>query len=129
MGTKTEVSAKRKDNDYQVTVGFDFGDNLEEAVEKFGSEVVFVKFKQSAIIDLQSIIRREMFEEVVDKEGNVTELKRVGQEKIQAAVDSWKPGATTRVIKSPKEKAMEALKNMSPAEIKAMLAELNSPAS
>lgn len=122
MGKPTEVSAKRSGHDHQVTVEYDFGENLQEAVEMFGDDVVFSKFKAAATVDLQSVIRRNMFDE--QGEGDDKTLIPVDAETVQERISDWRPGVTTRVTKSPKEKALDAMKNMSPEEIKALLAEL-----
>lgn len=121
-----EVSAKRSGNDHQVTVPYDFGDNLQEAVELFGDDVVFSKFKAAAIVDFQGVLRRGMFDE--EGEGDDKTLIPVDSETLASreTISGWKPGVTTRVSKSPKEKALAALKGMSPEDIAAMLAELES---
>lgn len=41
-----------------ATVTYDFGDNLQEAVEKFGEGVVFSNFHQQAAISIQGVIAR-----------------------------------------------------------------------
>jgi len=124
MGTETEVKAKRTGNDHVVTVSYDFGDNLSEAVELFGEDVIFAKFKQAAIVDFQSVLRRHMF--TVEGEGDSVTLTAINSEDVAVneAVADWKPGVSTRVTKTPKEKAIAALKIMSPEEIEQMLAEL-----
>lgn len=124
MGTATEVSAKRSGNDHQVTVPFDFGENLAEAVELFGDDVVFGKFKAASIVDFQGLLRRGMFDE--EGEGDDKTLVPVDSETLalREGIVNWKPGVSTRVTRSPKEKALAALKGMSPADIAAMLAEL-----
>jgi exonuclease VII small subunit len=69
-----EVTAKK--GDHEATVMYDFGDNLEQAIEKFGGDVVFSNFVQSAKISLQALMRSRM-----EKGGNVSELAEI-----------WKPG-------------------------------------
>lgn len=125
MSTKTEVKAKRAGNDHVVTVSYNFGDNLNEAIELFGEDVIFAKFRQAAIVDFQSVLRRHMFTE--EDEGNSTVISDVSSEDVALieAVADWKPGVTTRVTRSPKEKAMAALRGMSPEEIDQMLAEID----
>ena len=120
MGNVTEVTAKRSKNDHAVTIAFDFGDTVSEAIEMFGEEVVLSKFKQSTIVDLQSAIRARMFEE--DKESG--DLTPVDSETVAASLAGWKPGVATRQGKSMKEKAKDLLSKMSPEEVKEMLASL-----
>lgn len=125
MSTETEVKAKRKGNDHVVTVGYDFGDNLNEAIELFGEDVIFAKFKQAAIVDFQSVLRRHMFTETDEGDSIITTDVSSEDVALIEAVADWKPGVSTRVTKTPKEKAMAALKGMSPEEIEQMLAELD----
>ena len=51
-----QVSAKITDGD-PVQVQYDFGTDLDEAVELFGAEVVFSRYKSAAVIDLQAYMR------------------------------------------------------------------------
>ena len=55
-----DVSAKKKvgDETKEVTVQYDFGDNLEDAVERYGKEVVFTNFRANSKIVLQAGLRR-----------------------------------------------------------------------
>ena len=75
-----EVIAKKKvgEEEKTGTVAFDFGNDLNDAVEKFGAEVVFSNYVQSAKIALQALIRARL-----DKGANVEELAEI-----------WKPGVT-----------------------------------
>lgn len=116
-----EITAKRQGSDHSVTCNYDFGDDLASAVELFGDDVVYNKFKAAAVIDLQGVMRRAMFKE--EGEGEDKVLVPVDAEGVQKIVDEWKPGVSNRVIRSPKEKALAALKGMSPEEIREMLAE------
>lgn len=113
--SRTEVSAKLKDmaDEDAVTVSYDFGDDLDSAVELFGADVVFQRFKAAATIDLQSLIRRHISGE-----------KPKTQEEIQGIVDEWTPGVTTRTRKSPKEKVLSILEGLSEEERARLLAEL-----
>lgn len=61
-------------------VTYDFGDNLDAAVAKFGAEVVYNGFVADATIGVQAIIRREL------KAGNTD------QASIQAKVSAHVPG-------------------------------------
>lgn len=81
-----EVTAQPADGSRSLSVNYDFGDNLDEAVQKFGADVVFTKFRASAIIDLQGRIR--------------SGLKRTGEkvmtdEQIVASLANWKPTIAT----------------------------------
>lgn len=109
----TQVSAKRKDDKAAITVNYDFGADLAEATKKFGADVIFAKFKQSATIDLQSLMRRAL--DKADKEGKPLDIKA-----LQGEVNAWTPDNKVVVRKSAEEKATEAISAMS-AEEKANL--------
>lgn len=63
----------------QATVEYDFGDNLDSAVELAGAEAVHSNYKANAKVGLQSIVRAKL------KAG-------LSVDQIQALVDAWKPG-------------------------------------
>jgi hypothetical protein len=77
----TEIKATKKIDgvDKAGAVAYDFGATLEEAVEKFGADVVFTSFKRTAVITGQAAIRRML-------EGGKSE------EEIAANMSSWMPG-------------------------------------
>ena len=105
-----EVSAKKSDSDRVVNAKFTFGANLNESVALFGDNCVYSKFVQSAIIDLQSLMRRLLSAGKNDEE-------------IKAEVAKWMPGAKTTVRKSGKEKAIDALGSLSEEERREILAQ------
>jgi len=89
-----DVTAKK--GEVEKTLQFDFGDNLDQAVEMFGKEVVFTNYVQAAKISLQSLMRSRM-----EKGSNVDELSSI-----------WKPGvqlqrAAVDVLASAKAKFMK----------------------
>lgn len=116
-----EVTAQLgKDEDSPTaTVVYDFGDNLDEAVERFGAEVVFSRFKSAAVIDLQALIRRGLGS--TDSEGKPTP-KSV--EEIQKLAEAWVPGVQTRKRKTDKEKAEELLAKLDPKTLAELLAQV-----
>jgi hypothetical protein len=67
-----------------ITVEYDFGSSLEEAIELFGEEVVFSNAKANMVIGLQGRIRALMKK---NKEGDVR-----SEEEIIALASAWKPG-------------------------------------
>lgn len=113
--TVQKISAKNgtEETSPSAEVTYDFGDNLEEAVALFGADVVFSRFKAAAIVDLQALIRRHLDGETPKSEAE-----------IQALVDEWKPGVTTRKRKSTKEKAEELLSGLSEDDRKKLLESL-----
>ncbi|MHA1970735.1 MAG: hypothetical protein ACTSXE_02690 [Candidatus Thorarchaeota archaeon] len=93
------TTAKSELGDRTVTVEYDFGGSLDEAVEKFGAEVVFSNFVRQAKVGLQAIVR-----------SNAKQLNEAGTEyaksddEVIAALASWSPsdGTVNRVSKSDK---------------------------
>ena len=94
-----------------ATVRYDFGDDLEDAAEKFGSDVVFTRYRAACRIDLQSLIRRALKSEK-------------NSEEIQAQVEEWRPGVSNRTRKSKAEKAKEAVDALSDEDKAALLEQL-----
>jgi hypothetical protein len=110
--TATTISAKRKEDTSAIEAQYDFGDNLGEATEKFGADVVYAKFKQSAIIDVQSVMRRWLAGDPA-KRGD-----------LQATVSAYKPDNRVVVKKSVEEKAKEAIDAMTPEQRRELLKHL-----
>lgn len=77
----TEIKASKKIDgvDKAAAIAYDFGATLEEAVERFGAEVVFTNFKRTAVITAQAAIRRML------ENGK-------SEEEIAAGMQGWKPG-------------------------------------
>lgn len=109
--------------DREIKVFYDFGDNLEEAVELFGEDVVFSRFKAAAVIDLQALLRRHGSAGEPTKENPNGRAPKTDDE-IAKIVSEWKPGLVTRVRKSPKDKALELLQSLSAEDRDALLASL-----
>ena len=83
---QVEITATKDDN--TATVSYDFGENVQEACDKFGEDVVFAGFTKSAKITAQSAIRRYLTAGV-DEEG------------IQGKMDAWKPGVALERVTDP----------------------------
>jgi len=84
----TEIKASKEIEgvNKEAAIAYDFGATLDEAVAKFGSDVVFTNFKRTAVITAQAAIRRML-------EG------KKSIDEITAGMASWKPGvAMERVI-------------------------------
>lgn len=102
-----QVSAKISDGD-PVQVTYDFGTDLDEAVEMFGAEVVFSRYKSAAVIDLQAYMR-----------GLIRQEKPVDE--IESSAEDWKPGMRQPRGKSNQEKLSTLLDKMDPAVVQEML--------
>jgi hypothetical protein len=76
-----EIKAKKVigDETKDAIIFYDFGDNLDEALEKFDKNVIFTNFRASAKITAQAAMRRYL-EAGKDAEAIVELMK------------SWKPG-------------------------------------
>lgn len=110
---ETTVTAKLsgQTEDEAVGVTYDFGDTLEDAVDKFGENVVFNRVVSALTIDLQALIRRGI------KAGKKPE-------EIQKMADEWTPGVKQISKKSPKEKVEEQLAKLSPEQRQELLKQL-----
>lgn len=105
--TEQSIAATVKLDDGKELVGeftYDFGDNLQEAIEKFGEEVVYARFKAAVVVDVQGVARRLMSGKE-PKKGKA----------LQDAINEWKPGVQ-RSRKSKTEKALAILEGMSDEE-------------
>ncbi len=81
------------------TVKYDFGDNLDEATDKFGAEVVFSNFRQHAVVALQNVISGAL---------------KTGKD-VQEVVDKWKLGMA-KPKKSEAEKLTASIENVESLE-------------
>lgn len=101
--TVTAKTEKAEHKGRVVSTRYDFGSNLDEAVEKFGEAVVYGVFLDQATIRLQAMLRRCIADEVADKE-------------IAAKVEAWKMTVGGRERKSAAEKVNDLLGKMSPEQ-------------
>lgn len=103
-----KVTAEREGG-AKVEVDYDFGEDLDQLVNKFGADVVFSHARRSFVVTLQSFIRTQM-----DRGKSETE--------IQEAVNEWRPGQRKQG-KSPQEKVQDMLAKMDPSARAALLKE------
>jgi len=99
----TEVSAKAPKIEKEATVVVDLGENLEDAVARFGAEVVFSNYIANVKIGVQSGIRRYL-------EAGKT------NEEIQTVFDTYKPGVTMDRVVDPVAALAAKFSKMSPEE-------------
>lgn len=95
----------------EVTVPFDFGGTLEEAIALHTKDQVFALYKAKGVIAVQDAGRRLL------AQGKTPE-------QVIEAMKSFKFGITLKAPVDPKAAALAALGTMSPEERKAFLAEL-----
>lgn len=105
-----------------ATVEYDMPETLENAVKKFGEDVVYNKFVDAVTIDVQAGMRRQLVDKT-DKDGKVTSPAK-SQEEIQAWANEYRPSAGGGVRLTAVEKATNAIKSMTQEQRAALLAEL-----
>ena len=110
-----KASKRINDEEKSVEVQFDFGGSVEAAVEKFGAEVVYSNFTRASVITAQAAMRRML------ETGK-------GQEEIQAAMNSWKPGVSIERTVDPVASVLGKFGSMSPEEQKALIKQLQARA-
>lgn len=132
QGGQTQQSARSETGEVEVTarvpnaepprevsVKYNFGRNLAEAVQLFGEDVVFNRFESAATIDLQALMRRHMVDQT-NKKGEVSSPAKSDDE-IRKLVANWRPGIKQIQRKSAKDKVKDLLSSMSPEERAALL--------
>lgn len=109
--------SKEKDPDQRtVSIDYNFGSNIDEAVEIFGADVVYQKAIDALVIDCQANIRRRIAKGETD-------------EQIETALASWKPTlGSSGPRKSHAEKVSDMLGKLSAEERAAVLAQLKAGA-
>jgi len=81
MALETVTKKRTRDPEREVSVQFDFGENLEAMVAFFGAEVVHASAKGNMRVRCQSVI-----------DGGIG--KNLSDEEIQRRVTAWKPGVS-----------------------------------
>ena len=96
----------------EVTCSYDLGETLDEAIDKFGTDVVFSQFVANAKVKLQGIMRDK-------KKAGLTD------DAIQAFLDTYKLGEVMeRVQVNPMDAVKAAFATWSPEKQKEYLREL-----
>lgn len=111
MSNLTTIAAKSPKSGTSATVNFDFGETVEEAVEKFGADVVLSGFIRTSTITAQAAIRRYL---------------EVGleQEAIEEKMTDWKPGVTIQRVVDPVAAILRKADDMEGDELEALIAKL-----
>jgi hypothetical protein len=106
---RVTASKRVGDEDREAEIMYNFGSNIEEAIELFGADVVFTNFRVAGKIALQARMRSR-----IEKGQDVSELATL-----------WKPGIQLeRTPVNPVTAAKNAYANMTPEERAAFLEEL-----
>lgn len=103
------ITAKKGDND--ATIGYDFGETLDEAVELFGEEVVFSGFRRTSVITAQAAIRRYL------ETGH-------SEEEVQSKMEEWKPGVSLVRVIDPVKAILSKADAMEDDDIEALIEKL-----
>lgn len=106
-----EVTANKGSK--SLTVSYDFGENLQDAIAKFGEEIVFSNAVQSMKISLQALIRRGFDKGVEDSQ-------------IAEQAAAWKPGVAAQRQSDPVAAITAKWANLSPEARAELLKKLKS---
>lgn len=98
-----EVTAKAPKVEKEATIMVDLGDNVQDAIARFGEDVVFSNYLASVKINVQSAIRRYL-EAGLDANA------------IQAKFENYKPGVTMDRVVDPIAALAAKLAKMTPEE-------------
>ena len=109
MPNPQEITTSKGAN--SITVTYDFGENLAEAVQLFGEEVVFTGFRHNATIALQGLVRPELD-------------KGTDPEAIKQKAAAWKPGVVTRSASDPISAIVGKWATMTDEQRKALMQKL-----
>jgi hypothetical protein len=107
----TEVTAKAPKLEKEATVIVDLGENVQDAIARFGEEVVFSNYLANVKIGVQSGIRRYLD---AGLDANA----------IQEKFASFKPGVTMDRVVDPIAAMAAKLSKMTPEEREAAFAQL-----
>lgn len=108
--SEIEVTAKLTEGG-EATIMKDFGDDCEDAIKKFGEQVVFTNFRSAAKITCQGAMRRYL------KAGKKPE-------EVAKMMEAWKPGVALERAAVSKESFKDRFQKMSREEQIAILQEL-----
>ena len=99
-----------------LTVKYNRPENLAEATEMYGEEVVFSNAMASIVITMQGMIRRHL--------KGTEKSPAKSDEEIQALVDAYKPGVSTRQPKDPTANILKSFEGMDAEKRKDVIAQL-----
>jgi len=106
-----EVKATKQNTDREVQALIDLGENCQDAITKFGEEVVYTNFVSQAKIRAQAIMRDMLTEGKTDEE-------------IAEFMSNWKPGTTRERNVDPMASLMSKFGTMSPEDQEAYIEKL-----
>jgi hypothetical protein len=116
-----EVSCKARQVGKELTVDYNFGENLAEAVKLFGEDVVFSLYRAKGVIIIQDLVRRLLTDGKTEEEvaKTIAEYKlgvvlprgkkKSPKETLQAAIASAKTPEDLKAIEDMVKAQMAAL--------------------
>ena len=109
----TEITAAKEVNGEKKTASIakDLGENCQDAIDKFGAEVVHTNFKSAAKITAQAAMRRYM------------EAGKTAEE-ITTLMEAWKPGVAKDRVIDPVAALVSRWDSYTPKEQQEILAKL-----
>lgn len=108
----------------KVSANYDFGNDLAEAVEKFGEETVFTNFIANSAVTLQSNYRRWAKKWLEDEDNNVEDGGVALSTYLQGKADKWVIGVISREKMSKVEKAFKATAGMTKEQLEEYAAKI-----
>lgn len=111
MANLVEVKAKSPKKEREAAVMVDLGENVQDAIDRFGADVVFSNYIANVKIGVQSGIRRYIENDMSDED-------------IQAKFDTFKPGVTMDRVVDPIAALAKKMAAMSDEERETAFAEL-----
>lgn len=106
-----EVTARAPKVEKEATILVDLGDNVQDAIERFGAEVVMSNYLANAKIGVQAGIRRYL-------------EAGLSTDDIQKKFEGYKPGVTMDRVVDPIAAMAAKLSKMTPEEREAAFAQL-----
>lgn len=116
------VSESGEKDARKLNLEYDFGATLEEAIEKFGADVVFSGFVADCKVSVQAVARRLLKTNKTNEAGE--EIGPYTDEEIQAAVSNYKPGVKSERTSDPMAKLEGLLGKLTAEQKEAFLAKL-----
>lgn len=105
------VSCKNPSVERSISIDYNFGANLAEAIELFGEEAVFNGFVADGKVGLQAFVRARL---------GKTEEEYMTDEQIIAEAEAWKPGQRKQAA-DPMAKLQALLAKLTPEQRAAIL--------
>lgn len=116
-GEKARVSA---------SIDFEVGADITSAVELYGEEAVFERYKRGVTKDLGNAIRSALNKYLNDEEVDVEDIPQ----KVQEELSDWRPDVTRkRAAKAPEQNIFSQFDSLSPEKQRELIEALQSKAS